>query len=67
MKQLKQATPLLLLDDVFDKLDIFRIQELIKMVAGQNFGQVFITDTNKERVINLFSNNKIEFKLIERP
>lgn len=65
MKQLKQATPLLLLDDVFDKLDIFRIQELIKMVAGQNFGQVFITDTNKERVINLFSNNKIEFKLIE--
>lgn len=56
--------PLLLLDDVFDKLDEHRIAELIKMVAGNSFGQVFITDTNKERVIQLFRENNIAFKLI---
>lgn len=56
--------PLLLLDDVFDKLDEHRIAELIKMVAGYNFGQVFITDTNQERVDQLFKENNIAYKLI---
>ncbi|MBP5412227.1 MAG: DNA replication and repair protein RecF [Bacteroidales bacterium] len=65
MKQLMHKSPLLLLDDVFDKLDEKRIAELIKMVAGNSFGQVFITDTNQERISQLFNENSIDFKLIE--
>lgn len=42
--------PILLLDDVFDKLDMDRISNLIRMVAGNDFGQIFITDTNRERM-----------------
>ncbi|MBQ9702527.1 MAG: DNA replication and repair protein RecF, partial [Bacteroidales bacterium] len=42
--------PMLLLDDVFDKLDYTRISNLISMVAGQDFGQIFITDTDQERL-----------------
>ena len=42
--------PILLLDDVFDKLDIHRIGNLIGMVAGSGFGQIFITDSNKVRL-----------------
>ena len=42
--------PILLLDDVFDKLDMNRIGNLIGMVAGSGFGQIFITDCNKVRL-----------------
>ena len=42
--------PILLLDDVFDKLDLGRISNLIGMVAGQDFGQIFITDTDSSRL-----------------
>ncbi len=42
--------PILLLDDVFDKLDMGRISNLLSMVAGQDFGQIFITDSNKLRL-----------------
>ena len=42
--------PILLLDDVFDKLDMDRIGNLIGMVAGSGFGQIFITDSNKVRL-----------------
>jgi len=54
IKQIKDKKPLLLLDDVFDKLDQNRIQQLIGLVAGNHFGQVFITDTHKERIQGLF-------------
>ena len=42
--------PILLLDDVFDKLDMNRIANLIGMVAGNGFGQIFVTDSNKVRL-----------------
>lgn len=42
--------PLLLLDDIFDKLDAKRISKIIKMVSADHFGQIFITDTNKARI-----------------
>ena len=43
-------TPILLLDDLFDKLDMGRIANLLKMVAGQDFGQIFLSDSNKVRM-----------------
>ena len=41
---------MLLLDDVFDKLDMGRISNLLQMVASNDFGQIFITDSNKIRM-----------------
>lgn len=40
--------PILLLDDIFDKLDANRVEQIIKLVAGNKFGQIFITDTNRK-------------------
>ena len=50
MKARYGFAPTLLLDDVFDKLDMRRIANLIEMVAGSDFGQIFITDSNKVRL-----------------
>ena len=50
MKRRYGFAPMLLLDDVFDKLDTTRIGNLIAMVAGNDFGQIFITDSNKVRL-----------------
>lgn len=50
MKQKYGFAPMLLLDDLFDKLDFERTQNLLKMVAGEDFGQIFITDTDKSRL-----------------
>ena len=50
MKEAYGYAPTLLLDDVFDKLDLGRTANLIGMVAGSDFGQIFITDSNKVRL-----------------
>ena len=50
MKKAYGFAPLLLLDDVFDKLDMGRISNLLQMVSGKDFGQIFITDSNKVRM-----------------
>ena len=55
MKARYSFPPMLLLDDVFDKLDMGRISNLISMVAGKDFGQIFITDSNKVRMQNVVS------------
>jgi DNA replication and repair protein RecF len=47
--QQKQITPILLLDDIFDKLDDSRIEQLLKIIEGGNFGQIFISDARPER------------------
>jgi DNA replication and repair protein RecF len=50
MKRNYGFAPVLLLDDVFDKLDMNRISNLLQMVASNEFGQIFITDSNKVRM-----------------
>ncbi|MBC7566923.1 MAG: DNA replication and repair protein RecF [Pedobacter sp.] len=50
----KRFKPLLLLDDIFDKLDDNRVSKLMEMVSHHDFGQIFITDTGKERVLAIF-------------
>ena len=50
LKRTGRAVPLLLLDDIFDKLDASRVEQIVKLVAGDNFGQIFITDTNREHL-----------------
>ncbi|WP_305982270.1 DNA replication/repair protein RecF [Roseivirga thermotolerans] len=55
--------PILLLDDIFDKLDDLRIEKLIQMVASDAFGQIFVTDARPERSISIFEKIKQEHKL----
>ena len=45
-----QTTPLLLLDDIFDKLDASRVEQIVRLVSGDSFGQIFITDTNRDHL-----------------
>lgn len=49
LKAQSKTTPLLLLDDIFDKLDAHRVAQIIALVNNRNFGQLFITDTHAER------------------
>ena len=50
IKELSGLTPILLLDDIFDKLDKHRVEQIVKLVADDHFGQIFITDTNREHL-----------------
>ena len=51
-----QTTPLLLLDDIFDKLDAHRVEQIVQLVSGDGFGQIFITDTNREHLDRILQN-----------
>ena len=54
------SMPLLVLDDIFDRLDETRVKEIIKLVSGPNFGQIFISDTNRQsldRILQPFNDN----------
>ena len=50
IREHKNINPILLLDDIFDKLDNSRVSNIIKLVSDNHFGQVFITDTNADRI-----------------
>ena len=56
--------PILLLDDLFDKLDMRRVAQLLKLTGGDSFGQIFITDCNKHRLQHTLSEAGVEYKLI---
>ncbi len=58
-----EEKPILLLDDLFDKLDISRVRRLIKLVSSSDFGQVFITDCNKLRLETILEQNETEYSL----
>jgi DNA replication and repair protein RecF len=64
LKKEKRFAPLLLLDDVFEKLDEDRISNLLQKVATENDGQVFITDTNEERLKQHLGELSINYQLI---
>ncbi len=65
LKKEKGFAPLLLLDDVFEKLDEDRIGNLLQRVCIENEGQVFITDTNKERLTTHLQNIAADFEVCE--
>jgi DNA replication and repair protein RecF len=50
IRSLNKIKPILLLDDIFDKLDSSRVEQIVKLVADDHFGQIFITDTNREHL-----------------
>ena len=59
------TTPLLLLDDIFDKLDASRVEQIVKLVSGDRFGQIFITDTNRDHLDKSMQKIEGEYKVFE--
>ncbi len=64
LKQNKSFAPLLLLDDVFEKLDDNRMRQLLHWVCNENDGQVFITDTHRERLEDALNGLGTKFQVI---
>ena len=62
LKDIKQRKPILLLDDIFDKLDDQRVAALMQLVSEEHFGQIFITDANLHRVPDLFKDEQVPLK-----
>ena len=56
-------TPILLLDDIFDKLDEYRVSQIIELVNNDEFGQIFITDTHSDRIENILEQSNKLFQI----
>jgi DNA replication and repair protein RecF len=63
MKEISGLTPILLLDDIFDKLDKNRVEQIVKLVADDHFGQIFITDTNREHLDQMIAQLDTESRI----
>ena len=60
-----RTKPIVLLDDIFDKLDASRVEQIVKLVAGDSFGQIFVTDTNRDHLDKILRKIKGDYKLFE--
>ncbi len=65
LRQEKGLSPVLLLDDIFDKLDVQRVRQLIALLINQNFGQIFITDTQRDRIEAVITSFPGAYKIFE--
>ena len=63
LRQSGQTTPLLLLDDIFDRLDASRVEQIIRIVSSDNFGQIFITDVNRGHLDSILARQSSGYKL----
>ena len=57
------TTPLLLLDDIFDKLDADRVEQIVNLVSSNNYGQIFITDTNRDHLDRILKHSNNVYKI----
>lgn len=62
-QQGRGTTPLLLLDDIFDKLDSERVEQIVKLVASSRFGQTFVTDTNRDHLDQILRLTSEDYRL----
>jgi len=65
IKEQTNTTPILLLDDIFDKLDASRVEKLISLVNADIFGQVFISDTHAERSEAVIKKTQQSYKMFQ--
>ncbi len=63
LRQQSRHTPILLLDDLFDKLDEHRVANIVKLVSQDNFGQIFITDTQYAHLQEILHSTNGEYKV----
>lgn len=60
-----KTTPLLLLDDIFDKLDVRRVEEIIRLVSSEHYGQIFLTDTNRQHLDKILKTGAFNHQLFD--
>lgn len=60
-----RTTPLLLLDDIFDKLDSDRVERIVEIVSSSSFGQIFVTDTNRDHLDKILARSGGDYKIFE--
>jgi len=65
VREMSMMTPILLLDDIFDKLDEYRVEEIIKLVGDENFGQIFITDTNRKNLDKIIQKISVNSRIFQ--
>ena len=65
VKQQSGVTPILLLDDIFDKLDEQRVSQIVRLVDDDHFGQIFISDTHADRTENVVKQIHQSYKIIK--
>src|SRR5690554_7817929 len=65
VKKQNNVKPILLFDDIFDKLDKFRVSKIIDLVNQNTFGQIFISDTDEERTENIIKSTNQSYKLFQ--
>ncbi|HND89449.1 MAG TPA: DNA replication and repair protein RecF, partial [Saprospiraceae bacterium] len=65
LRREKDTAPILLLDDIFDKLDERRVRQLVGLLLERDFGQIFITDTQRSRMEAIVSSFTGEYRLFE--
>ncbi|SHE37614.1 DNA replication and repair protein RecF [Mariniphaga anaerophila] len=63
IKEISGMKPILLLDDIFDKLDRHRVEQIVKVVSDENFGQIFITDTNREHLDTIIKKMNADYRI----
>ena len=63
LRRTSDSTPLLLLDDIFDKLDADRVEQIVQLVGGESFGQIFITDTNRDHLDRILAGGDFDYRL----
>ncbi len=65
LREISNTRPLILLDDVFDKLDANRVTQIIKLVSEDHFGQIFITDTNLGHLQSILSGLDADYRMFQ--
>ena len=65
IKQQSNLIPILLLDDIFDKLDEHRVSHIIELVNNDEFGQIFITDTHSDRIENVIQRSNKSYQIFK--
>lgn len=65
LRNAKGVSPILLLDDIFDKLDAQRVSHLVGLLLSRSFGQIFITDTQRERLESILVSFAVSYKVFE--
>ncbi len=62
-RTITHTVPILLLDDIFDKLDAGRVEKIVSLVSGNDYGQIFITDTNRDHLDQILAKSESGYRL----
>ncbi len=64
-RRASSTKPILLLDDIFDKLDAHRVEQIVRLVSGEAYGQIFITDTNRDHLDRILAHADMDYRIFD--